>query len=72
MNLAMMPTAERHRELVADLASDSARFGKAEMVCIARQATAHQTGLARHMPDVLAIPQATRFRNDQCSSIDRF
>ena len=72
MDLAMMPTAERHRKLVTDLASERARLGKAQVVCIARHSATYQAGLARHVPDVLAIANAARLRNRQCGFVDSF
>ena len=72
MNLAMVPAAERHRKLITDLTSESARLDKTQVVCIAGHPTAHQAGLASYIPDMLAIPNATRLRDNQCGFIDGF
>ena len=45
MQLMMMVTAERHREFVADLASEGSGLGEFQMMGIARRALADQAGL---------------------------
>jgi hypothetical protein len=68
----MVAAAERYRELVADLMSESARSGKEQVVGIAGHSTTHQAGLLRHIPDVFTIANATRLRNRQCGFIQHF
>ena len=65
MQLAMMSPAERHREFVADLATERTRLREAQMVWIARPATADQARLLNHMPDMIAVTNATRFGEDK-------
>ena len=57
----MMAAAERHRELIADLAAERPWLGKAQMVRIGGRATANQTGLLDDEPHVLAIANSARF-----------
>ena len=43
----MMRTAERHRELIADLAAECLGLCEAQMMGVGGLASAHQTGLGR-------------------------
>ena len=61
MELAMVPATKRNRELVADFAAKGAFLREAQMVSVRRCAAAHQTSIAHHRADVLAITNATRF-----------
>ena len=45
MHFAMMPTAERDRELIADLAAEGRRLCKTEMMRIGGPPAAHQAWL---------------------------
>jgi hypothetical protein len=65
MDLTMMATTERHCELVAHYASENARLGKAQVVRVAGHSSAHQAGLFRHIPDVLAIAKTRRSGSDK-------
>jgi len=65
MQLAMMSPAERHRKLVADFATERTRLREAQMVWIGRPATADQTRLLNHMPDIIAVTNAARFGEDK-------
>ena len=65
MQLAMMSPAERHRKFVADLAAERTRLREAQMVWIGRPATADQTRLLNHMPDIIAVTNAARFGEDK-------
>ena len=42
MDLAMVPAAERHRKLVADLAAERPALGKSQVVGIRRESPANQ------------------------------
>ena len=48
MHLAVMPPAQRNRELVADLAAQGSRLGELQMMGIARNLPADEAGL---LPD---------------------
>ena len=69
MQLAMMSPAERHREFIADLATECARLRKAQMVWIGRPPAADQARLLNHMPDMIAVPNAARFGEDKHTPI---
>jgi hypothetical protein len=62
MHLTMMPSAQWHGELIADLAAESPGLGKAQMMRIRRAATADKTRLLGNMADMLAIADTARFR----------
>jgi hypothetical protein len=62
MGLAMMAPAQRHRELIADLAPKGAVLCEAQMMGICRPAAANQTRLFRHEFDVLPVAKAARLR----------
>ena len=65
MQLAMMSPAERHREFVADLATECTRLRETQMVWIGRPPAADQARLLNHMPDMIAVTNATRFGEDE-------
>ena len=65
MELAMMSPAERHREFIADLATECTRLREAEMVWVGRPPAADQARLLNHMPDMIAVTNAARFREDK-------
>ena len=65
MELAMMCPAERHRELVADLAPERTRLREAQMVGIRRAPAANQTWLLDHVTHVLPVTNAALFRKRQ-------
>ena len=69
VKLAMVNTTERNRELIADLASEGARLGEAEMVRIARRAAAHHTGLPCDELPVLLIAQSDALREDRTGTV---
>ena len=62
MGLAMMAAAERHYELIADLAPESALLREAQMMGIRRPASADETGLVGHKPYVISVTNAARLR----------
>jgi hypothetical protein len=55
MDLTVMRTAERHRELIAHLATEGSRLRKAQVVSIRRPPIANQARLFHDMPDMLAV-----------------
>ena len=61
----MMSPAERHREFVADLATECLGLREAQMVWIGGPATADQTRLLNHMPDMIAVTNPARFGEDK-------
>jgi hypothetical protein len=65
MDLTVVRATERHRELVADLATERTRLREAHMVWIGGPATADQARLFNHMPDMVAVTNPTRFREDK-------
>ena len=60
MNFAMMPTTERHRELVAYLAAQCAALSKTQVMRVRRNSTTDQAGLLGNKSDVLAISNSAR------------
>jgi hypothetical protein len=56
MKLPMMTAAQRHRELVTDLAAERAALSKAQVVWIRRTAATDEAGLLGNISDVVAIP----------------
>ena len=62
MDLAMMSPAQGDGELIADLAPECSRLGKAEVMGIHGSSTADQTGIPGDRLDVLPIANPARFR----------
>jgi hypothetical protein len=60
MGLAMMAAAQRHGELIADLATECALLREAQMMGICRPSPANQTRLFGYEPDVLLVTKAAR------------
>ncbi len=61
MEFAMMNAAERHRELVADLAPERARLSKAQMMRVTGRPSANHAGLPRDELAVFLVAQADGF-----------
>ena len=61
MQLLMVVTAERHREFVADFASEGSRFGELQVVRITGQAPADQAGLRRDESQMGLVSPSRRF-----------
>jgi hypothetical protein len=61
VDLAVVPPAERHGELIANLAPKRGTLGKAQMMRIRGLAATYQTGLLGYKPDVLAVANAPWF-----------
>ena len=55
MNLAMVSTTERDRELIADLAAERRYLGKAQMMGIGGAAAADQARLLGYRFDVITV-----------------
>ena len=65
MNLTVMRAAQRHRELIAYLATERTGLHKPQMMRIRRTPTANQAGLFDDMPDMIAVTNASWFRKYQ-------
>ena len=61
MHVAMVPSAQRHCELVADLAAECPGLGKAQMMRVRQATTAVKTRLLGDVADMLAIADTARF-----------
>ena len=70
VDLAVMPPAERHRELIADLTAQRAWLGKTQMMRIGGHTTANQAGLLDDEPDVRPIADAAGFGVAQFALVD--
>src|SRR2546430_717134 len=57
----MMKATYRHGEFIADFAPECARLGKAQVMRVARAASAHKTRLARDKATVFFVPQPDCF-----------
>src|SRR5437588_9098954 len=65
MDFAMVSPAQRHRELIAHLATERTRLRKTQMMRIRRTSTANQAGLFDDMPDMIAVTNPPWFRKYQ-------
>ena len=70
MDLTVVSAAQRHSELIADLAAKGSALGKAEMVGIGGMAAADQARVLSHLYDVLPVPNPTGLRKGQGSLVD--
>jgi len=61
MHLAMVPSAQGHGELIADLATERPGLGKAQMMRVRWAAAADQTRLLGHVSDMITIADAAWF-----------
>ncbi len=61
----MMPSAERHGELITDLATQRPVLGETQMMRIRRSARANQTGLFGEKPHMLAVTNSARLGMNQ-------
>jgi hypothetical protein len=62
VDLAMMSSAQRNGELIADLAPEGSALRKAEVVSIHGSSAADQAGVADDRLNVLPITNPARFR----------
>ena len=60
----MMHAAERHRELIADLAAECRGLCEAQMMGVGGLASAHNTWLGRDKLTVELVAQSARFGRD--------
>jgi hypothetical protein len=67
----MMSSAQRDRELVTDLAAESAVLREPEMMRVARLTPTDQTGLLGDIAHVIAIANAPRLRMHEHCLINR-
>ena len=70
MQLPMMPTAERHGELIADLKTDCPWLRKAQMVWIGRLPPADQARFCSHELQVRLVAQALGFGDSELAFVD--
>jgi hypothetical protein len=61
VEFAMVSSTQRHRELIADLATECPGLGEAQMMRVRRAATADKTRLPGDIADMLAIADAAWF-----------
>jgi hypothetical protein len=70
VNLAMMSTAERDGELIADLEAQGSGLGKPQVMRIGRLPAADETGLRGNKPQVAFVSQPFGLGNGQNALID--
>jgi hypothetical protein len=70
MDFTMMAAAERHSELIADLAAECRWLCESEMVGICRVSAANETSLLGDGLDMLAVTNAAVHRQRQHAFID--
>ena len=68
MKLPMMPAAERHYELIADLKTDGSRLSKPQMMRIARLSAADQ--LRRNELQMHFVAQPFGFGNGELAFVN--
>src|SRR5262249_34040659 len=67
---AMMPSTERDREFIADLAAERAGLREPEMMGVRGLAAAHETRLLADIAKVLPVAIATRYSNREDALVD--
>ena len=70
VQLAMMPTTQRYRELVADLASHGAGLGEPQMVGVGGASSTDQAGLRCNKLEVGSVAEPTRLANRKYTFVD--
>jgi hypothetical protein len=70
MGLAMMSPAQRHYELVTDLAAERAVLGEAQVVSVCRPAPTNQARLFGYELDVLLVTKAAWLRMAQLALVN--
>jgi len=70
MEVAVMCSAQRHREFVADLAPHRPRLGEPEMVRISGVSPADQTGLRRHELEMSFVAESPRLADREHAFVD--
>lgn len=72
VDFTMVSAAERNGKLVADLTAKRAVLGEPQVMRITGCATANETGLCRHVPDMLAVSDSTGFGQSKNALVDPF
>jgi hypothetical protein len=67
---AVMASAERHGEFIADPAAEGARLCKPQVMSIRGPPPADQARLRRHKPEMRTVAVATRFVQRECAFVD--
>src|SRR6185503_20687787 len=70
MHLAMMSSAQRHGELVADPAAECPVLREAKVMGVCRPTPANQARLFGHEPDMLLITKTPRLGVGQPALVD--
>ena len=70
MQLPVMPAAERHRELIADLETDCPGLGKPQVMRIARLPATDQARLQSDKLQMRFVTQPLRFCEDELALVD--
>jgi hypothetical protein len=70
VKIAMMLTAERDREFVADLSAKRPRLRETEMVRIARRGAAQKAGLGRDIAEMCLVANAIRLGQGERAFVD--
>jgi hypothetical protein len=70
MDVAVMGSAQRHRELVADLSPHRAGLGEPQMMGLSRASAAHQTRLRCNELEVRLIAMPTRLADRELALLD--
>ncbi len=70
VNFTMVTAAERDGELIADLASQRPKLGKANMVRIRRLPSTDQAGLPRDELQVIFVASSARLGEGQRALVD--
>ena len=69
MEFAMVTTAERNSEFIADLAAQCRRLGKAQMMRISRASAADKARLLGHRLHMLAVANASMCWQNQSAFV---
>ena len=70
MQLPVVPTTERHRELIADFETDCSWLSKPEMMRIAWLPAAHQAWLRGDKLQMRLVAQPLRFSERELALVD--
>lgn len=70
VHLVVMEVAERHGELVADLARQGPRLREAQVMGLCRLTAAHETGLPRDEPQMVGRAQSLWLADRQGALVD--
>ena len=70
MQLPVMATAKRHRELVADFQTNAARLRKSQMMRVARLPSADKTGLRCDELQMPLVTQPFGFGKSELALVD--